>query len=157
MTAPTPIRGAFRDAVFDLLVAAAASGDLAGASVHYAVPRADQPDAERVIYLGDVDGALEAVTLVGGQRQPHEDRFTLDVYGLAFAPGDPSGRDAVRLAAADLAAVVDLIADDVSVGDLAGLDGGAVLGDLEGPNPGPYHDGSFAGWRLGLDAFARYA
>lgn len=133
MTATTSARVAVRRRLYEYLTEQVV--DMTAGAVTYSQP--PTPVGNDAIWLGDIKAAesgLEDPRKPG--RQVRNDAFTIDIVIVAVTRGDADGQDADARAIELLAAVEDVIAEDVTLGAVPGLLF-CKLAPFDGPSPQP--------------------
>lgn len=133
MTATTSARVAVRQRLFEYLTERVL--DMPPGSVTYASPI--DTIGDDAIWLGEIkaaDSGLEDPRKPG--RQVRNDAFTIDIIIVAVAAGDADGQGSDARAIELLAAVEDVVAEDVTLGAVPGLLF-CKLAPFDGPSPQP--------------------
>lgn len=131
MTATTSARVAVRQRLYEYLTEQIL--DITAGAVTYSQP--PTPVGDDAVWLGDIKAAesgLEDPRKPG--RQVRNDAFTIDIVIVAVTKGDADGQESDARALELLAAVEDVIAEDVTLGAVPGLMF-CKLAPFDGPSP----------------------
>lgn len=133
-----------------------ASG-LAGVTVFFGGPRDDLVKGLLAyVWCAPGDGTIEIPAMRAG-RKTRDDRFTIDVWTVAYVEGAADGATAAAAAEVLAGAVESAIADDVKLTG-SGLDFliSLTVTNLDGPVPSPTDTGYGAALHFQLTAWLRY-
>lgn len=101
----------------------------------------ENPDRKQVI-LGDIVGTIAPANMKAG-RKDRDDRFTIEVWLIAFVAGASTAAEADELVDAMFSDFEDIFADDPTLG---GTVSGLLHAYLDGPANGPNSRQTPTGW-----------